>query len=62
MIEFGVDKGILVKIRGDDIAAGGQMLPTADPGQPPASCPPWWILLISAKCGSPTGSSEALAE
>ena len=35
MIEFGVDKGILVKIRGDDIAAGGQMLPTAGPGQPP---------------------------
>lgn len=35
MIEFGADNGILGKIRGDDIAAGGQMLPTACPGQPP---------------------------
>jgi hypothetical protein len=35
MIEFGVDKGILGKIRGDDIAAGSHMLPKAGPGQPP---------------------------
>lgn len=31
---IGVDNGILVKIRGDDIAAGGQMLPPAGPCQP----------------------------
>ena len=35
MIEFGADNGILAKIRGDDIAAGGQLLPAAGPGQPP---------------------------
>lgn len=35
MILFGVDNGILAKIRGDDVAAGGQLLPAAGPGQPP---------------------------
>lgn len=35
MIEFGVDNGILVKIRGDDIAGGSHLLPPAGPGQPP---------------------------
>ena len=34
MIEMGRDKGILVKIRGDDISAGSQMLPLAGPGLP----------------------------
>ncbi len=35
MIEMGVDNGILVKIRGEDISAGGKMLPPAGPRQPP---------------------------
>jgi hypothetical protein len=35
MIEMGADNGILVKVRGDDIAAGSQLLPSAGPGQPP---------------------------
>jgi hypothetical protein len=35
MIEFGVDRGILVKIRGDDISAGLKLLPVARDGQPP---------------------------
>jgi hypothetical protein len=34
MIELGADNGILVKIRGDDIAAGSHLLPPAGPGQP----------------------------
>ncbi|MBU2123027.1 MAG: hypothetical protein KJ999_21660 [Gammaproteobacteria bacterium] len=35
MIELGVDKGILVKIPGDDIGAGVKMLPPASAAQPP---------------------------
>lgn len=34
MIEIGVDNGILVKIRGEDIAAGSRSLPTAACDQP----------------------------
>lgn len=34
MIEMGVDKGILVKVRGDDIAAGSHLLPPAGSEQP----------------------------
>lgn len=35
MNEVGVDNGILVKIRGDDISAGSKLLPPAGAGQPP---------------------------
>lgn len=34
MIEIGVDKGILVKIRGEDISRGMGQLPPAGPDQP----------------------------
>ncbi len=39
MIKMGMDNGILAKIRGDDISAGGKLLPPAGHRPPPDHLP-----------------------